>query len=142
MVLVNRSEGTGTGWSPFVPKYNPRDISSNIWCMLNDKPLKRMNPSYGSFKVIFFPLFNKHICRIFYKIELHTPKTSLLIMSLVLASIMFGGGMRTVSHAMIFSNSGVMGMRSVHMATSKCHFSVTILKIFVNMERFGYMDNR
>ena len=26
MVLVNGSEGIGTGWSTFIPNYNPRDI--------------------------------------------------------------------------------------------------------------------
>jgi len=44
MVLVNISEGTGTSWSSFVPNYNPRDIAANIRCMLNDEPLKPMNP--------------------------------------------------------------------------------------------------
>ena len=42
--------------------------------------------------------------------EVHTPKTSLLIMLSFLDCTMFGDGMRTISHAMIFSNSGVMGM--------------------------------
>jgi len=100
-----------------------------------------MTPWYKGFKVIFCPLFNKYICRTFHKFEVHTPKTSLLIMSLLLASTMFGGGMRIVSHAMIFSNSGVMGMRSVHMVVAKCHYSVSRLEISPNMDRVGYMDN-
>ncbi len=30
MVLVNGAEGIGTGWSTFVPNYNPRDIAENL----------------------------------------------------------------------------------------------------------------
>ncbi|KAJ9529194.1 hypothetical protein QJQ45_007900 [Haematococcus lacustris] len=30
MVLVNGAEGIGTGWSTFIPNYNPRDIVANI----------------------------------------------------------------------------------------------------------------
>lgn len=69
MVLVNGSEGIGTGWSSFVPNYNPRDIAANIKRMLNDEPLQPMTPWYKGFKVIFCPLFNIEICRIFYKFD-------------------------------------------------------------------------
>jgi DNA topoisomerase-2 len=30
MVLVNGSEGIGTGWSSFIPNHNPREIVDNI----------------------------------------------------------------------------------------------------------------
>jgi DNA topoisomerase-2 len=30
MVLVNGAEGIGTGWSTYIPNYNPRDIVANI----------------------------------------------------------------------------------------------------------------
>lgn len=30
MVLVNGSEGIGTGWSSFIPNYNPREIVQNL----------------------------------------------------------------------------------------------------------------
>lgn len=30
MVLVNGAEGIGTGWSTFIPNYDPRDIVGNI----------------------------------------------------------------------------------------------------------------
>ncbi|GJX51727.1 DNA topoisomerase 2-like protein, partial [Tanacetum coccineum] len=35
MVLVNESEGIGTGWSSFIPNYNPRDIIANLKRLLN-----------------------------------------------------------------------------------------------------------
>ena len=57
MVLVNGSEGIGTGWSSFVPNYNPRDIIANIKHMLNDEPLQPMVPWYKGFKVIFLSIF-------------------------------------------------------------------------------------
>ena len=34
-VLVNGSEGIGTGWSSYVPNYNPRDTIANIRRLLN-----------------------------------------------------------------------------------------------------------
>lgn len=30
MTLVNGAEGIGTGWSTFIPCYNPRDIVANL----------------------------------------------------------------------------------------------------------------
>jgi len=51
MVLVNGSEGIGTGWSTFVPNYNPRDIIENVQRLLNDEPMEPMDPWYRGFKV-------------------------------------------------------------------------------------------
>ncbi|KAI5059589.1 hypothetical protein GOP47_0025908 [Adiantum capillus-veneris] len=50
MVLVNGSEGIGTGWSTFVPNYNPRDIVANIHRLLNDEPMESMDPWYKGFQ--------------------------------------------------------------------------------------------
>ncbi|XP_010695093.2 DNA topoisomerase 2 isoform X1 [Beta vulgaris subsp. vulgaris] len=49
-VLVNGSEGIGTGWSTFIPNYNPRDIIANIRRLLNDEPVVPMDPWYNRFK--------------------------------------------------------------------------------------------
>lgn len=49
MVLVNGSEGIGTGWSSFVPNYNPVDIIRNIRHLLNDEPMEAMHPWYKGF---------------------------------------------------------------------------------------------
>ena len=35
MILVNGSEGIGTGWSTFVPSFNPTDIINNIKTICN-----------------------------------------------------------------------------------------------------------
>lgn len=35
MVLVNGAEGIGTGYSTFVPNYNPREIVSNLKRLIN-----------------------------------------------------------------------------------------------------------
>ncbi|XP_028423903.1 DNA topoisomerase 2-alpha isoform X2 [Perca flavescens] len=49
-VLVNGSEGIGTGWSSKIPNFDLREIISNIHRMLNgDEPLP-MLPSYKGFK--------------------------------------------------------------------------------------------
>ncbi|KAH7306210.1 hypothetical protein KP509_22G002000 [Ceratopteris richardii] len=50
MVLVNGSEGIGTGWSTFVPNYNPRDIVANIRRLLNEEALEPMDPWYKGFQ--------------------------------------------------------------------------------------------
>jgi len=48
MVLINGSQGIGTGWSTDIPKFNPLDILENIKNYLNETELKEMKPySYG-----------------------------------------------------------------------------------------------
>ncbi|OMO96852.1 DNA topoisomerase II, eukaryotic-type [Corchorus olitorius] len=49
-VLVNGSEGIGTGWSSYIPNYNPRDIIANIRHLLNGEPMEPMHPWYRKFK--------------------------------------------------------------------------------------------
>lgn len=49
MVLVNGSEGIGTGWSTFVPNYNPRDLVANVRRLLNDELMEPMDPWYKGF---------------------------------------------------------------------------------------------
>ncbi|KAJ4785264.1 DNA topoisomerase 2 [Rhynchospora pubera] len=50
MVLVNGSEGIGTGWSSYIPNYNPRDIVANVRRLLNDEMMEPMDPWYRGFK--------------------------------------------------------------------------------------------
>ncbi|EPS67102.1 hypothetical protein M569_07672 [Genlisea aurea] len=50
MVLVNGSEGIGTGWSTFIPNYNPRDIIANVRHLLNDEMMDSMQPWYRGFR--------------------------------------------------------------------------------------------
>ncbi|KAL6633720.1 hypothetical protein ACP70R_026391 [Stipagrostis hirtigluma subsp. patula] len=50
MVLVNGSEGTGNGFSTYVPNYNPRDIVANLRRLLNDGCTQPMHPWYRGFK--------------------------------------------------------------------------------------------
>ncbi|KAL8496050.1 hypothetical protein ACS0TY_019960 [Phlomoides rotata] len=49
MVLVNGSEGIGTGWSSYVPNYNPLEIIANVRHLLNDEPMELMHPWYKGF---------------------------------------------------------------------------------------------
>jgi DNA topoisomerase-2 len=57
MVLVNGSEGIGTGWSSNVPNYNPRDIIANLKWLLNNEPVEPMDPWYKGFKVSTLTFF-------------------------------------------------------------------------------------
>lgn len=50
MVLVNGCEGIGTGYSTFIPPFNPKDIIANIMRILDDKDPLPMNPWYKNFR--------------------------------------------------------------------------------------------
>jgi len=52
MILVNGSKGIGTGYSTFVPQYNPLDLIKNIKEYLNGKPFENLDeliPWYRGF---------------------------------------------------------------------------------------------
>tara|TARA_B100001248_G_scaffold253103_1_gene229978 strand:- start:415 stop:1887 length:1473 start_codon:yes stop_codon:yes gene_type:complete len=50
MILVNGSEGIGTGFSTKIPCYNPLDIVDNLKRLLNDKDTKDMIPWYQNYQ--------------------------------------------------------------------------------------------
>lgn len=50
IVLINGSEGIGTGFSTFIPNYNPDDIIENIKRYLNGQELTEMIPWYRGYK--------------------------------------------------------------------------------------------
>lgn len=50
MVLVNGAEGIGTGFSTSIPSYNPKDIITNIFNIMNKKEIKKMDPWYQNFQ--------------------------------------------------------------------------------------------
>ena len=50
MILVNGSEGIGTGWSTNVPSFNPIDIIENLRLKIEGKEMKPMRPWYRGFK--------------------------------------------------------------------------------------------
>jgi DNA topoisomerase-2 len=50
MVLVNGTEGIGTGFSCYVPPFNPKDIKENIERMLSGEELVEMKPWFRGFK--------------------------------------------------------------------------------------------
>jgi DNA topoisomerase-2 len=50
MVLVNGSEGIGTGWSTKIPNHNPREIVANLRRMMQDEEPLPMKPWYKNFR--------------------------------------------------------------------------------------------
>ena len=50
MVLVNGTEGIGTGFSCYVPPFNPTDIKENIMRFLQGESLVEMKPWFRGFK--------------------------------------------------------------------------------------------
>jgi DNA topoisomerase-2 len=55
MILVNGSEGIGTGWSTNVPCFNPRDIVNNIKNKLNGGQFEKIHPWYKGFQGTILP---------------------------------------------------------------------------------------
>ena len=50
IVLVNGTEGIGTGWSSGVPKFNPIDLINNIRAKLNKEAIEPLQPYYRGFR--------------------------------------------------------------------------------------------
>ena len=50
MILINGTEGIGTGFSTKVPPHNPEVIVQNLFNLMDDKPLVKMTPWYRGFK--------------------------------------------------------------------------------------------
>jgi hypothetical protein len=68
MILVNGTEGIGTGYSTAVPTYNPTDIINNIRNMLNNEDINEMKPwSMGYSGSIIKLDTNKYMSRGIYK---------------------------------------------------------------------------
>ena len=45
-MLVNGADGIGTGWSTFIPNYNPSDIVANLRNLLAGEEMEDMHPWY------------------------------------------------------------------------------------------------
>lgn len=50
MVLVNGSDGIGTGWSSAVPNYNPAEVAANIRRKIAGQPMEPMHPWFRGFR--------------------------------------------------------------------------------------------
>ena len=85
MVLVNGSDGIGTGWSSKIPNYDPRQIITNIRNMISGEPLEEMHPYYSGFKGDIFPdaQAGKYTCK---GIIERTNDTTILISELPIRS--------------------------------------------------------
>lgn len=49
MVLLNGTEGIGTGWSCNIPQFHPKDVIDNIRNLMNGKEVVEMTPWYRGF---------------------------------------------------------------------------------------------
>jgi DNA topoisomerase II len=49
MILVNGTEGIGTGWSSAIPNYDPRRIIDNIRSKIGGESVRPLVPSYCGF---------------------------------------------------------------------------------------------
>ena len=63
MVLVNGTDGVGTGWASKIPNYKPREIVENLLRMLEGLGPKEMVPWYKNFRGTISPLgHQKYVC--------------------------------------------------------------------------------
>jgi DNA topoisomerase-2 len=60
-ILINGSEGIGTGYSTFIPKFNPIEIINNLRSKIKGGHFKNINPWYNKFKGSISPSINKNI---------------------------------------------------------------------------------
>jgi DNA topoisomerase-2 len=58
VVLINGSEGIGTGWSTSIPKYKPGDVIRLIENKINNKNSRKIKPWYNGFKGSINPVDN------------------------------------------------------------------------------------
>jgi DNA topoisomerase-2 len=49
MILVNGSEGIGTGWSTSIPTFNPRELTQYLRCLLTHEAPGELQPWYRGF---------------------------------------------------------------------------------------------
>lgn len=61
IVLINGTEGIGTGWSTSIPKYNPKDVIRVIENKINKKRSNRIHPWYKGFTGNFEEVDNGYI---------------------------------------------------------------------------------
>jgi DNA topoisomerase-2 len=54
-VLINGTEGIGTGFSTYIPPFNPLDVKDNISRILNCEDIKPMVPYFNGFKGTITP---------------------------------------------------------------------------------------
>lgn len=61
-VLINGSEGIGTGWSTKVPNYDPRQLVTNMRLMMDGRPMLPMKPYYKNFRGQLDVLDDQRVC--------------------------------------------------------------------------------
>jgi len=50
LILINGTDGIGTGWSSSIPNYNPEDVVENLKLMMAGGEMKEMTPWFRDFK--------------------------------------------------------------------------------------------
>lgn len=75
MVLINGSDGIGTGWSSYVPRFNPTDVINYIEFKLNKRKTNvKLHPWYNGFKgqILEDKANNRYISRGIYELSPNT----------------------------------------------------------------------
>ena len=59
LALINGAEGIGTGWSTYIPPFNPADIVENLKAMMSGRAPNRMIPWYKGYQGTIEPAAGK-----------------------------------------------------------------------------------
>lgn len=78
MVLVNGSEGIGTGWSSFIPNYNPRELVKSILRKLDGFEFEPLSPFYKNFTGEIIRTESNFDCRGRYEVYLDKNQIDIL----------------------------------------------------------------
>lgn len=69
MLLVNGTEGIGSGWSTSIPPFNPIDIVNNIRHLMADEPMEEMVPWFKGWEGVIYKDIQKDRYKVQGKIE-------------------------------------------------------------------------
>jgi len=63
MILINGTDGIGTGWAPKIPNYDPRQVVANLQRLLRGEKPREMVPWFKNFRGTIAPLgHQKFVC--------------------------------------------------------------------------------
>lgn len=75
MILVNGADGIGTGWSTFIPTFNPLEIVDNILMFLNNESMNELHPWYRGFRGVIQKSTEKNSYDIYGNLEIVNENT-------------------------------------------------------------------
>jgi DNA topoisomerase-2 len=128
MVLVNGTEGIGTGWSTFIPNYNPMDIVANLRRLLSGEPPQRMHPWYAGFTGDILPLSDGDDTKYTVRGRYSRPRPDVLEITELPVGVWTQPYKEFLESLMSDSHESVVKDFSEYHTDTRVHFKVTLTK--------------